>query len=153
MENHDLPELDSDAKLMEQHLIEAGEVGLVAQLLEFQPKLLKDKKKQLFVVRNFGAVHSVELTLNSKSIIIGKNNSGKSTLAKLLHLLMNSDCYSKNYSLKSFKNKLDDFEIDFLTQASMIFLASKLGVILISRGKLTNIEFQYLGQETHEKNL
>ena len=151
MENHDLPDIDSDAKIMEQHLIEVGDAGLVAQFLEFQPKLLKDRKKQLFVVRNFGAVSSVELTLNSKSIIIGKNNSGKSTLAKLLHLLMNSDCHSKNFSFKDFKRKLDDLEINFLTDKSTIFLASKLGLILVSKSKLINIEFQYLGKETHEK--
>ncbi len=85
MENHDLPSID--AKIMET----MQEIGLEAQFLEFHQNFAKNNNQILLVIKNFGALNDVTLHLRSKSLLIGKNNTGKSTVAKLLAILLNND--------------------------------------------------------------
>lgn len=127
------------------------EAGLTAQFLDFQQFLIKDKRKVFFIVQKFGAINHINLEINIKTIIIGKNNTGKSTIAKLLNILLNNDCYNDVCDIEVFKKKLTEFEIDFLEEKSLIFIMSRLGVFILINQKVTFVRFDFLGKDTYDK--
>jgi len=87
------------------HTIEeiAQEIAYLLQLknLELQPivnlgylpsvvcRTRDSSKLEKLVIRNFGAIHEIELELKQTTVFIGPQSSGKSTIAKLIDIFRN----------------------------------------------------------------
>lgn len=110
------------------------EAGFKSQLRKYSTGLLKNEQQILFLAKNFGALHDIELLLNRKSIVIGKNNAGKSTIAKLLTISLDLEFYNKKPTIDDFIKQLDLFEVNYLQDDTAIFIASKYGMYIFFKG-------------------
>ncbi len=109
------------------------------------------------IVKNFGPIKEAEINLTKYVVFIGDTSTGKSVLAKLIaifrdfsHILNNK--IDNSVFLFSFKNKLEDYNIDFNFENCQIdyldsnlhiqFLESKISIIKDDRQKMTKEEFK-----------
>jgi len=71
------------------------------------------------IVKNFGPLKDVDIELNKINLFIGENGSGKSVLAKLITLIINS-INKGDINYDYFKQKLNNYIISFLSDNTYI---------------------------------
>ncbi len=109
------------------------------------------------IVKNFGPIKEAEIDLTKYVVFIGDTSTGKSVLAKLISIFRNFSTILNNkidnsVFLFSFKNQLEDYNIDFDYESSQIdyldanihiqFLESEISIIKDDRVKMTMDEFE-----------
>ena len=69
--------------------------------------------KRTLIVKNFGPIKDLKLDLKDVNVFIGPQSTGKSTIAKLLSVLLDVGTYDPEVDIKeSFKNK----KINYITR-------------------------------------
>ncbi len=94
--------------------------------------------KRTLIVKNFGPIKDLKLDLKDVNVFIGPQSTGKSTIAKLLSVLLDVGTYDPEVDIKeSFKNK----KINYITKNSFIqYIEGKEEKLLIQNGKVKSIQ-------------
>ncbi len=94
--------------------------------------------KRTLIVKNFGPIKDLKLDLKDVNVFIGPQSTGKSTIAKLLSILLDIQNYDPTVDIiNSFKNK----KINYITQNSFIqYAEDKEEKLLIQNGEVKSIQ-------------
>lgn len=94
--------------------------------------------KRTLIVKNFGPIKDLKLDLKDVNVFIGPQSTGKSTIAKLLSILLDIQNYDPTVDIiNSFKNK----KINYITQNSFIqYIEDKEEKLLIQNGEVKSIQ-------------
>lgn len=114
------------------------EARFESKLLEFTDNIVTSSNVANLAITNFGAVKNLTLIIKPKTIIIGNNNTGKSTIAKLLTVLLDMTFYTNDPDVDDFISALDLFEINYISDKTSIFIASNLGMLIFTNGKIAS---------------
>ena len=105
-----------------------------------QKKFIKLSEKQreesgciaYLSIENFGAIKKANIEINKLTLFIGNNNTGKSTLAKLITILMDITVLNKDH----FLSELKEFDISrLLAPQTKIYWYGILGCFFLEKGK------------------
>jgi len=89
------------------------------------------------IVKNFGAIQNIEISLNNLVVFIGKTGTGKSTLAKLLSIFRSADFWMNAADRDIFLENLSYYQINnFLGDSTVIEYQSKVGTFVYDAGKI-----------------
>lgn len=107
--------------------------------LEFLTKILsnlsdKIKTKKIFgglLIKNFGPLSAVYIEINKLNLIIGDNNSGKSTINKMLSVFLDITISGKKE--EQVRKSFTDSEINYFNDESFIVFVSAINTIIISK--------------------
>jgi len=89
------------------------------------------------IVKNFGAIRSIEIDLKDLTIFIGKTGTGKSTLAKLVSIFRSAEFWVDGVDDAVFSRKLAYYQIDnFFESSTFMKYQSGIGVFVYNEGKI-----------------
>ena len=69
------------------------------------------------IVKNFGPLKDVDIELNKINLFIGENGSGKSVLAKIVTIVMNTLNLSNEQEILK---KFDNFNINYILDETIV---------------------------------
>lgn len=101
---------------------------------------MKQRNNDKLYIKAFGPLKEVEISLSQINILIGKNGSGKSVLAKIITIVLDF----KNHVIDqaSFFQKFQDFNINYITKETVIQFFVNQNIIL----ELKNNHFDTIGK-------
>jgi len=86
------------------------------------------------IVKNFGPLKDVDIELNKINLFIGENGSGKSVLAKLVTILLDTLFSDNKNREKEIFQKLEEYNIDFVNEETSIeYLFNKEKILSLQK--------------------
>ena len=104
------------------------------------------------IVKNFGPLKDIDIELNNINIFIGENGSGKSVLAKIITIVLNSSIVDKQLIFKKFM----DFNINYIDENSVIIYTKDEQTLFILENKTVKIQLNRINTSKYipaERNL
>jgi len=104
------------------------------------------------IVKNFGPLKDIDIELNNINIFIGENGSGKSVLAKIITIVLNSSIVDNQLIFKKFM----DFNINYIDENSVIIYTKDEQTLFILENKTVKIQLNRINTSKYipaERNL
>lgn len=103
------------------------------------------------IVKNFGPLKNINIELKRVNLFIGKNGSGKSVLAKVITIVL--DTFNNRLDEKSFNQKFNDYNIDYINTETIIKLTSGNELLFELNKKKSHLPFANEIIDMHDKSI